>query len=106
MKVTKRERVRAQVKSRWYYAFWGTATVAVVAGQLYVGTSYRAMAKSMNRWFDTAVEALIDQYPRPRRGTYEPIIPPPTGDFHRDNIDLSELDPEDYIIWLEVDEKV
>ena len=59
MKMSKRDRVRAQVKSRWYYAFWGTATVAVVAGQLYVGTSYRAMAKSMNRWFDTALEVLI-----------------------------------------------
>ena len=52
MKVTKRDRVRAQVKSRFYYAFWGAATVAVVSGQLYVGTSYRAMAKSMNRWFE------------------------------------------------------
>ena len=40
MKVTKRERVRAQVKSRWYYAFWGTATVAVVAGQVYVCLLY------------------------------------------------------------------
>ena len=40
----KRDKVRAQVKSRWYYTFWGTATVAVVAGQVYVGTSYRAMA--------------------------------------------------------------
>ena len=106
MKMSKRDRVRAQVKSRWYYAFWGTATVAVVAGQVYVGTSYRAMAKSMNRWFDTAVEALIDQYPRPRRGIYEPIIPPPTGDFRRDQIDLTGLDPDDYIIWLEVDEEV
>jgi len=85
--------------------FWGTATLSVVAGQLYLGTSYRAMAKSMNRWFDTAVEALIDQYPRPR-GTYEPLVPPPTGDFHRDHIDLTELDPDDYIIWLEVDEEV
>ena len=56
---SKRDRVRAQVKSRWYYTFWGTATVAVVAGQIYVGTSYRAMAKSMNRWFDTALEVLI-----------------------------------------------
>ena len=37
MKMSKRDRVRAQVKSRWYYAFWGTATVAVVAGQIYVG---------------------------------------------------------------------
>ena len=103
--MTKREKVRAQVKSRFYYMFWGTATLSVVAGQLYLGTSYRAMAKSMNRWFDTAVEALIDQYPRPR-GTYEPLVPPPTGDFHRDHIDLTELDPDDYIIWLEVDEEV
>ena len=103
--MTKRDKVRAQVKSRFYYMFWGTATLSVVAGQLYLGTSYRAMAKSMNRWFDTAVEALIDQYPRPR-GTYEPLVPPPTGDFHRDQIDLTELDPDDYIIWLEVDEEV
>ena len=64
--MTKRERVRAQVKSRWYYSFWGIATIAVVSGQIYVGTSYRAMARSMNRWFDTAVEALIDNYPTPR----------------------------------------
>ena len=78
--MNKRDRVRAQVKSRWYYSFWGAATVAVVAGQLYVGTSYRAMAKSMNRWFDTAVEALIDNYPRDN-GTYERIVPPPSGDF-------------------------
>ena len=102
----KREKIRAQMKSRFYYWFWGATAVAVVGGQLYVGTSYRAMAKSMNRWFDTAVEALIDQYPRPRRGTYEPLVPPPTGDFNRDQIDLTELDPDDYIIWLEVDEEV
>ena len=56
---SKRDKVRAQVKSRWYYTFWGTATVAVVAGQLYVGTSYRTMAKSLNIWFDTAIESLI-----------------------------------------------
>ena len=77
--MNKRDRVRAQVKSRWYYSFWGAATVAVVAGQLYVGTSYRAMAKSMNRWFDTAIEVLIEDY-QPK-GRYEPITPPPRGDF-------------------------
>ena len=77
--MNKRDRVRAQVKSRWYYSFWGAATIAVVAGQIYVGTSYRAMAKSMNRWFDTALEALIEDY-QPR-GIYQPIIPPPSGDF-------------------------
>ena len=105
--MSKREKIRAQMKSRFYYLFWGAATVAVVGGQLYVGSSYRAMAKSMNRWFDTAVEALIDNYPPARpRGLYEPLIPPPTGDFRRDQIDLTELDPDDYIIWLEVDEEV
>ena len=102
--MNKRDRVRAQVKSRWYYSFWGAATVAVVAGQIYVGTSYRAMAKSMNRWFDTAVDALIDNY-KPR-GIYEPLIPPPTGDFRDYNspgLTWEDVDPEDYIIWLETD---
>jgi hypothetical protein len=36
-----------QVKSRWYYWFWGIATVSVVSGQIYVGTGYRAMAKAI-----------------------------------------------------------
>ncbi len=40
---------RAQVKSRWYYIFWGTATVSVVLGQLYVGTGYRLYAESLLR---------------------------------------------------------
>ena len=105
--MSKRDKIRAQMKSRFYYWFWGATAVAVVGGQLYVGSSYRAMAKSMNRWFDTAVEALIDNYPPARpRGLYEPLIPPPTGDFRRDQIDLTGLDPDDYIIWLEVDEEV
>ena len=106
MIMSKREKIRAQMKSRWYYLFWGTATVAVVAGQIYVGTSYRAMAKSMNRWFDTALEVLIPDAPTIPRGRYEPLIPPPTGDFGRDQMDLTELDPDDYIIWLETDEEV
>ena len=33
-----REKVRNQVKSRFYYLFWGIATFSVVAGQVYVGT--------------------------------------------------------------------
>ena len=33
-----------QIKSHWYYVFWGIATVSVVAGQVYVGTGYREMA--------------------------------------------------------------
>lgn len=42
-------KLKAQVKSRFYYVFWGAATVAVVLGQLYVGTGYRMMANSVLR---------------------------------------------------------
>lgn len=41
--------VRNQVKSRWYYMFWGVATVAVVSGQLYIGSGYREMAHEQGR---------------------------------------------------------
>lgn len=38
---------RYQVKSRYYYWFWGIATVSVVAGQIYVGSGYRRMASAI-----------------------------------------------------------
>jgi hypothetical protein len=47
--IMKKEKVKAQVKSKFYYIFWGTATVAVVLGQLYVGSGYRLMAGSILR---------------------------------------------------------
>ena len=62
------------MKSSSYYLFWGIATVAVVSGQVYVGTGYRAMAKSMNRWFEETIE-IITMPKRPRTGTYEPMRP-------------------------------
>ena len=42
-------KTKAQVKSKFYYIFWGTATVSVVLGQLYVGTGYRALNSSMQQ---------------------------------------------------------
>ena len=33
-----------QHKQRYYYIFWSIATVAVVIGQIYVASSYRALA--------------------------------------------------------------
>jgi len=47
------QKQRNQVKSRFYYLFWGIATVSVVAGQLYVGSGYRLYARSLMRIFDT-----------------------------------------------------
>tara|TARA_B100000029_G_scaffold511333_1_gene605065 strand:- start:1276 stop:1437 length:162 start_codon:yes stop_codon:yes gene_type:complete len=46
--MTKKTKKRHQVKSRWYYIFWGTATISVVLGQLYVGTGYYQMSNKVN----------------------------------------------------------
>ena len=54
----KKEKLRAQVKSRFYYIFWGVATASVVLGQLYVGTGYRLMSESINRFFYTLTGEL------------------------------------------------
>ena len=52
MMITK-EKQRNQVKSKFYYIFWGVATFSVVAGQLYVGSGYRMFGRSLNRILDT-----------------------------------------------------
>ena len=55
-----REKVRNQVKSRFYYIFWGVATVSVVLGQLYVGSGYRVFAGALGRIFD-AIEVEVQR---------------------------------------------
>ena len=49
---TLRQKQRNQVKSKFYYIFWGVATASVVLGQLYVGSGYRIFAGSLNTIFD------------------------------------------------------
>ena len=53
MKLNKKQ--RHQVKSRWNYIFWGTATVAVVAGQVFVGSGFRRMADSLDSVLDSPI---------------------------------------------------
>jgi len=48
-----KEKLRNQVKSKFYYIFWGVATGTVLLGQLYVGSGYRSFARSLNRVFDS-----------------------------------------------------
>ena len=80
--IRKREKIKAQVKSRFYYWFWGAMAGAVVGGQLYVGSSYRQMAKSMDRWFEETIEMI--QIPlKPPTGRMMPV-PMPTPDFYDD----------------------
>ena len=61
-----KEKVRNQVKSRFYYIFWGIATASVVLGQLYVGSGYRGFARSLNRIFDTIEVQVGEDYYRQR----------------------------------------
>ena len=85
--MSKRNKIRAQMKSRFYYWFWGAATVTVVAGQFYVGSGYRAMSRSLDRWFDETID-IMTQPIRPRTGT--PVIPDRGGYY------MPVPKPEDY----------
>ena len=67
-------KLKHQVKSNMYYVFWGACTIAVMAGQIYVGTGYRSMSES--------IEELVNAYvnrprtmPADKPSTYQmPII--------------------------------
>ena len=60
----KLKKQRHQVKSRWYYIFWGTATVAVCAGQIFVGSGFRRMAESLDKVLEAPIRMDIGM---PRR---------------------------------------
>ena len=72
---------KAQMKSSSYYLFWGIATIAVVAGQIYVGTGYRRMSETgdaISADFYLLVEVLTMPKPRtmpvPNREYQMPIL--------------------------------
>ena len=86
-------KTKAQMKSSSYYTFWGIATVAVVAGQIYVVTGYRSMSKSLDAWFDKTISIMIQKrlMQEPRRGGVEFL--------NRPDRKPAEINPDDYIIW-------
>ena len=63
-------KAKAQVKSSFYYYFWGTATLAVVVGQFVVGTGFRRMAQAVDDLGATAT-ILIELEDLKRRGDYQ-----------------------------------
>ena len=65
-------KAKAQVKSSFYYYFWGTATLAVVVGQFIVGTGFRRMAQAVDDLGATAT-ILIELEDMKRRGDYNYI---------------------------------
>ena len=80
-------KTKAQMKSSSYYTFWGIATVAVVAGQIYVGSGYRGMSQSVKDLTETITIKMEWDELNKRRGT-SPYMP------------MREMiNPDDYIIW-------
>ena len=63
MNEMKKQKIKAQVKSRWYYIFWGTATISVVLGQLYVGTGYRIIHNDVQDLLDRVDGVLLHTTP-------------------------------------------
>ncbi len=60
--MTKFSELKHQVKSNQYYFFWATATIAVVIGQIYVGTGYRQMSieiTNLNQTITSRIEELF-----------------------------------------------
>ena len=82
----KKAKLRAQVKSRWYYIFWGTCTVAVCAGQVLVGSGFRRMAESLDRVLDAPIRMDIG-IPSPRHPMMAPQhIPEYDYDWEQDSL--------------------
>jgi hypothetical protein len=67
---------RHQVKSRWYYIFWGAATVSVFAGQMYVGSGYRRMSKAIEEILETPI---IIEVPKRHKWDEHPMMIPGEG---------------------------
>ena len=81
-------KLKHQVKSSRYYIFWGAATVAVMAGQIYVGNGYRGMSQSVKDLTETiTIKMEWDELNKRRTGS--PYIP--------------MINPDDYIIWESID---
>ena len=81
-------KTKAQIKSYQYYLFWGACTVAVMAGQIYVGAGYKSMSQSVKDLTETITIKMEWDELNQRRGTgpYMPMV-----------------DPDDYIIWESID---
>ena len=85
-KITK---IKNQMKSYQYYLFWGACTVAVMAGQIFVGAGYQSMSQSVKDLTELIeIQMEWDELDRRRTGQapYMPMV-----------------DPDDYIIWESID---
>ena len=80
-------KTKAQIKSYQYYLFWGACTIAVMAGQIFVGAGYRSMSQEVKDLTEVLTIKMEWDELRRDRGT-GPYIP--MGEM---------MNPDDYIIW-------
>ena len=81
-------KTKAQIKSYQYYLFWGACTVAVMAGQIFVGAGYQSMSNSVNDLTEL-IEIKMEWDELNRGRNRSPNMP--------------MTDPDDYIIWETID---
>ena len=60
-----------QVKTRWYYIFWGAMTATVFVGQSIVYSGYMEMASSVNLLTKTILEVRISEMEAELRKQFE-----------------------------------
>ena len=77
-------KIKHQIKSGKYYIFWGACTVAVMAGQIYVGAGYRSMSQEVKDLTEM-VEIKIEMELLEKRRTGQS--------------EYMEINPDVYIIW-------
>jgi len=63
--------IRHQIKSQWYYIFWGVCAVAVVSGQVYVGSGYHEMSKAIKSTTISVTCATSYDSPRNQTGEFD-----------------------------------
>ena len=82
-------KTKAQIKSYQYYIFWGACTVAVMAGQIFVGAGYQSMSNSVKDLTEIIEIKMEWEELNKRRTGISPYMP--------------MTDPDDYIIWETID---
>ena len=83
-------KIKHQIKSGKYYIFWGACTIAVMAGQIFVGAGYRSMSREVRDLTEViTIKMEWDELNRRGTGGMSPYMP--------------MIDPEDYIIWESID---
>ena len=91
--MSKFTKTKAQMKSSMYYVFWGACTVAVMAGQIFVGAGYQSMSnsvKDLTEFIELKMEWEEQKELLRRSEGKSPYMP--------------MVDPDDYIIWIETDD--